>query len=169
MEVESALSLARNLQKDINNIVGPPEEGVRIASGIIPPSMVKGTRGYLEKLTTQINGTYKYGWYDAFLMLSRRLIETLLIETFEAKDLAEKIKDDSGNYLKLNDLISAALQEKSLSLSQKTKKTLPKLRDLANSSAHTRRFNARRSDADQIVSGLRIAVEDLLYLSELKK
>lgn len=66
-------------------------------------AMVRGTRGYLEKLAHQINGTYANAWYDACAVMIRRFVETLIIEAYEAHGIEANIKDGSGDFFFLRD------------------------------------------------------------------
>ena len=130
--------------------------------------MVKGTRGYIEKIVNQINGTYEKGWYDACAVMIRRLIETLIIEVYECNNLSHKIKKTTGDFLYLNDLIDKIISEKSWNIGRNTKHSLPKLKNIGDKSAHSRRFNARRWDIDKIIDDLRTVTEELIYLAKLK-
>ena len=77
--------------------LGPPEEGLRAASQrVIPMSIVRATRGYIERIANQANGAYDNGWYDACAVMIRRLLETLIIEAFEHEQIADKIKNSAG-------------------------------------------------------------------------
>src|SRR5688500_5047390 len=71
---------------------------------ILPHSLFRNTRGYLEKISFQINATYEVASYDACAVMIRRLVEVLLIECFEAKGRAHIITNHSGDYLYLQDL-----------------------------------------------------------------
>ena len=74
-------------------------------------ALVRNTRGYIEKVSHQINGSYQHGWYDASSVMIRRLMETLIIECYEAHSLESKINDGDGNHLFLKDLIARFLTE----------------------------------------------------------
>lgn len=135
---------------------------------VIPMSIIKGTRGYIEKVALQANGCYEYGWFDACAVMIRRVIETLIIECFEYHKIVEKIKDSNGNYFLLKDLINACLNENTWTLGRNTKKALPIIKDIGDLSAHNRRYLANKSDIDKIREGLRVTVEELVHLSKLK-
>ena len=109
-----------------------------------------------------MNGCFREGWYDACAMMMRRLVEIAIIESFEHKNIASKIKDASGNSFQLTELIDRALAEPTLKLSRNTKAELPKLRNLGHRSAHGRYFTAQRSDIEKIEDGVRVVVEKLL-------
>ncbi|WP_260411490.1 hypothetical protein [Pseudomonas glycinae] len=161
--------LISSIKSDCKDTLLPPENGLEaIGQPVIPFALVRSTRGYLEKITHQINGAYTNGWYDASAVMIRRLIETLIIETFESHNIASKIKNTSGDFFYLSDLISITLTETSWNLSRNSKQSLPKLKDIGDKSAHSRRYNAVRHDIDKIISDLRVAVQELIYLSGLK-
>ncbi len=80
--------------------------------GLFPLSILsQAGRGYLISVGRQMNGCFSQAWYDASAVMMRRLLEISLIEAFEAKGIAAKIKDAAGNYLQLSELISRALNE----------------------------------------------------------
>ncbi|NLE46319.1 MAG: DUF4145 domain-containing protein [Chloroflexi bacterium] len=134
----------------------------------MPVAVVRGTRGYLEKVTNQVNGSYERGWFDACAVMIRRLVETLIIESFEHYGTAAKIQDLNGDFLSLKDLINLTLAESGWNLSRNTKQALPKLKSVGDLSAHSRRYIANRQDIDKIAHDLRIVVQELVYLAGLK-
>ena len=161
-----------SLAKEIDGIAPkewlPPAEGTESKSqSIIFIPLVKGTRSYIEKIANQINGCYECGWFDACAVMIRRLLETLIIEVFEYYKIEAKIKKN-GDYVYLRDLINITLAETSWTLGRNTKNALPKLKDIGDKSAHSRRFNAIRNDIDELKSELRTVTQELLVLANLK-
>lgn len=131
--------------------------------GLFPLSLLStAKRGYLMTVGSQMNGAYGSGWYDAAAVMMRRLIEIAIIEAYEAKSIASKVKDPNGSYLQLTDLIKAALAEPMLPLSRNAKKVLPALRDVGHMSAHGRYYCAQKADLDLIRPGSRIVIEEFL-------
>lgn len=161
---------AQALQHEIGATLGPPEDAVRArdANALIPSALIRGTRGYLEKVANQANGAYSQGWYDASAVMVRRLLETLIIEAFEKHGRANEIKNSDGDFLYLRDLISRTASCTAWNLSRNTKQALPRLKDVGDKSAHSRRFNAIRNDLDVLRSDLRCVVEELLSLADLR-
>lgn len=105
----NALNAAKAIDQDIRKELGPPEEGLLAGTqSVIPRSLVRGTRGYIEKIANQANGCYENGWYDACAVLTRRLIETLIIEAHEKHGVAHKIKNTQGDFLYLREISSPA-------------------------------------------------------------
>lgn len=135
---------------------------------VLPHSLVAGTRGYIEIVARQINGTYENGWYDACAVMMRRLLETLIIECFECHNISNTIKNKQGDFLHLKDLIVKILDEESWNLGRNAKRALSHLKDLGDQSAHSRRFNAIREDIDKVIPEFRTVSQELIYLARLK-
>jgi hypothetical protein len=164
-----ALSIAKNIQRDAPINYVPPSEGTKPQNQhVLPHAMVSGTRGYIEKVVFQINGSYENGWFDSCAVMMRRLVETLIIECFETYGIDYRIKNSDGEFFHLSDLVSKMLSEPNWNLGRDTKKTLPKLKQLGDRSAHNRRYNAHREDIDKVLADFRLACQELLYLARLK-
>ena len=99
----------------------------------------------------------------------RRLVETLIIEAFGKHGIADKIKNSSGDFLYLRDLIGLTLSERSWNLSRNTKQALPRLKDIGDKSAHNRRFIAQRGDLQPLLADIRSVLRELVLISELKR
>jgi hypothetical protein len=169
MSFRNILATAQAIRAELATQVGPPEEGLpSVTQTVIIMSLVRGTRGYIEKIANQINGAYENGWYDACAVMLRRLIETLIIETFEHHNIAGNIQNVSGDFLYLRDLIDKMLAETTWNLSRNTKQALPKLKNIGDKSAHSRRFVAQRGDLQPLLADIRTVVQELVYLANLK-
>ncbi len=99
--------------------------------------------------------------------MCRRLLEMLIIEVYEWRNQSAQLRGADGNLHMLNGLIGVVERDQSLGLSRNGLKGLKDFKSLGDLSAHNRRFNAQASDVDRVRSGLRIAVEELLHLSNL--
>jgi hypothetical protein len=166
---KTALDAAKRIQEDVPKRGTPPDEGlVSESQQVIPFSIVRNTRGYLEKVANQVNGCYENGWFDACAVMVRRLVETLIIEAFEQHGIAHKIKDSSGDFLPLKDLVNLTRSEPTWNLARSTKRGLPKLKSVGDLSAHSRRYVAHRQDIEKIIDDLRVVVQELVYLAGLK-
>lgn len=132
--------------------------------GLFPLAiLVQANRGYLVTIGRQMNGCFSQGWHDACAVMMRRLIEVSIIEAFEHKAIAQKIKGADGNYIHLTDLVARALAEPTLPLSRNVKRLLPQLRDVGHMSAHGRYFLARKDDLEKVQQGCRVVVEEFLH------
>jgi hypothetical protein len=170
MSVRNIFATAQAIHAEVQTQVGPPEEGLAAGTqSVILTSLVRGTRGYIEKVANQINGTYENGWYDACAVMLRRLIETLIIEAFEHHGIAHKIQNSAtGDFFFLRDLVAATLNESAWNLGRNARQALPKLKDIGDKSAHSRRFTAQRGDIQPLLSDIRTVVQELIYLANLK-
>ena len=129
--------------------------------------LAQARRGYISAIGRQMNGCCASGWRDACAVMMRRLLEIVLIEAFEHKGVANKIKDPNDNYVQLSQLVGFALAEPSFALSRNAKQALPKLRDAGHLSAHGRHFLAAPEDIDRVQKDCRVVLEELLHLAEL--
>lgn len=126
---------------------------------------------YIQRIAVQVNGCYERGWYDSGAVMTRRLVETLIIECFEKHGLEANIKNTDGNYVHLGELISRFLAG-TWHISRNTKTSLPKLKDIksvGDLSAHNRRFLATRRDIDRFADELRVVVQELIYIAGMGK
>ena len=166
---QHVLSLGKALQTSVRDVLGPSEEGLHSREQyVLPMSVVRNTRGYIEKVANQINGTFENGWYDASAVMIRRLLETLIIEAFEAHRIANKIKNHAGDFFYLRELIKLTLAELEWNLGRNVKAALPGLKDVGDKSAHSRRFVAHRKDIERLIPDLSVCVQELIYLAGLK-
>jgi hypothetical protein len=167
---KTLLDTTRRIQQEVPKRGRPRDDGARPdTEQVLPHSLFRNTRDYIERIVFQINGTYEHGWFDACAVMIRRLVETLIIETFEAQGAAQKIKNLNGDFLHLADLVNATLAEGSWNLSRNTKQALKDLKDVGDKSAHSRRFVAHRWDIDSLRSGLRVATQELIALAGLQR
>jgi hypothetical protein len=92
----------------------------------------------------------------------RKITETLIIELYESKGIQSKIKNGNGDYFHLSELIKSLTNEPSWKLTKIVKENLPKIKLLADSSVHSKRFSAKKPDIDEIKINVRIAFEELI-------
>ncbi|MBI4429507.1 MAG: hypothetical protein HY562_10355 [Ignavibacteriales bacterium] len=137
------------------------------SDSILPTNLFTNTRGYIEKVVLQINASYDSGLYDCCTVMCRRLLETLIIEVYEAKGFADDLKGSDGHYKMFSGLLAQLEKEKRFNLSRNSLEGLKNFKRLGDESAHNRRFNARKEDIDRIRDGMRVAAEDLLHLANL--
>src|SRR5262249_7941308 len=122
-----------------------------------------------ERVLLQANGTYEHQWYDACSVMIRRLVETLIIEVYEAKNRADEIKGTDGNFLMLSHLVDRITADPTFHLGRETKRGLPLIKSLGDRSANNRYFIAKQPDIDKVTHDLRVIVEELLNLAGIQK
>lgn len=154
------------LNEQFENFTGPHLPAP--SDSVLPRELFFDTRGYLERVVTQINASYDNALFDCCAVMLRRIAETLIIEVYEHEGREDELKDNSGNYYFFSGLLNHIKSDKSISLSRNTKKGLDDFKRLGDASAHNRRYNAIQDDVDRVRDGLRLASEELLALSGLR-
>ena len=150
LHAEYALGVAKQIQGDIDEILKPPLEGTKPRTyQLVDFHSVNGTRGYIEKIVDQVNGTCEKAWYDACSVMLRRLIETLIIEFHINHEIDCNVKVNN-EFIPLDKLIEAAKMESKLSLTGPSKRVLPKIKNLGDKSAHSPTFNAKRTNIEKL-------------------
>jgi hypothetical protein len=139
------------------------------SNSVLPLELVGDTRQYIERVVLQLNVSYENGSFDCCAVMCRRLLETLIIEAYEAANRAEELKGNDGHFMMFSGLLNKLEKDKAFSLGRNSLQGLRDFKALGDLSAHNRRFNARADDIDRIRPGLRVATEELLTLAGLSK
>lgn len=155
------------LQGQFPGIASHSEE-IESTDCILPCSLYENTRGFIELLSRQINASYEYNIFDGCAVLMRRLVEILLILSYEHNHIDSEIQDGNGQYLPLERIIANAKNHSTLRLARDSKVMLDELRNLGNFAAHKIYFNCRRPDLQRVISNYRATVEELLYKSGIR-
>lgn len=134
---------------------------------LLETSLFCGHAYYLDKLILQANKCYEEKCYDACATMLRRILEILLIKSYEHFGIEQAIKDSNGNYFLLEGICNEAINNTTLNLSRKKNK-LNEMRDLGNYAAHRITYNTTKRDIDNLKTDLRVLLEELLYKSGLK-
>jgi hypothetical protein len=129
-----------------------------------PLELFSNTRGYLETIASQAAGCYDQGLYDACSVMTRKLLEVLIIEAFERHKMSAKIKNSGGNFFYLSDLIDIFKAETAWNIGRNAKNSMPNLKKMGDLSAHNRRYIARQTDVDKLKDDLRIVLEELIHI-----
>ena len=150
------------------SFVSNKTEEITTNDTILPDTLVQSTRGYIENLSKQINASYNQNIFDGCAILMRRLLEILLIHSYEAVGLDSQITENGG-FRNLSFIINLICSTKPFSLSKDSLEILNSFRQLGNFSAHRIQYNAKRRDIDNIKLQYRMTIEELLYASKIKK
>jgi hypothetical protein len=144
-DLRAAIEAAGNRQKANNPFITPE---------ILKP-------GVYRKVLEEANRCFNESCQNACAAMLRRLVESLIIEAFEAHKIEAKIKNSAGEYLELKALIGKATAEPDLKLSRNTKNALPNLKFLGDLSVHSRRNLVRDDDLKGVQNDARVAMEEL--------
>jgi hypothetical protein len=140
---------------------------VEVEDQIIPSEWVLGTRTYLEKIVHQINGSYQFGFYDACAVLSRRLMESLIIETYVSRRRHQEIQID-GVFIGLEGLINHITTDSSIPLNRSSYRTMLAVKEIGDVAAHDRTYIIRDNDIDDQKQKYRRLISELLDLSSIR-
>ena len=136
---------------------------------VIPTQLFDDVPQYIRSLCKQINASYENNLYDCTAVIMRRLLEVLLVLSYQNCDLESEIMDKSGNWhVTLDKMIKNAEQNPKLSLSSNTKKDMSLFKDLGNYSAHKIWYNCTQKDIQPNITKYRVIIEELLYKAGLK-
>ncbi len=150
----------------------PDNLGLVVPSPEVPPHVVayeplRGRRQYLENLARQINGCYQLGYYDGCAVMSRRLMECLLILAFNEQGHAQTILNPSGDPQPLAELISLAASGQYIRLARGSGAVLSKVKELGDRAAHHPTYNTRRQDIDNLSVGYAALISELAHLADV--
>jgi hypothetical protein len=135
---------------------------IKASNSLYPISIFENTKGYLIQFANEACSCYDLGLYNSCLFMLRKITETLIIELYESKGIETKIKNANSDYFQLSELIKSVTNEPSWKLTKIVKENLPKIKLLADSSVHSKRFSAKKPDLDGLKTNLRIAFEELI-------
>jgi len=155
--------LLAKTREQIEKEVAVPAE-ITPSDSLYPLVIFGKTPSYLRAFAEEASACYDFGLYNSCLFMLRKICEILIIELFESKGIETKIKTPKGDYVQLSDLIKSAISEGTWKLSKIVKENLPKIKLLADSSVHSKRFRARKTDIDPMKTDLRIVFEELITL-----
>jgi hypothetical protein len=140
---------------------------VQVKGEYLPPEWTAGTRKYLEQLVRQINGCYEAGFYDACGTLCRRLMESLIIESYVTAGRAHEIQKN-GVFVTLDAIVTAITSDKVMSLSRNTPATMRDVKTVGDTAAHDRTFITPKLDLDDIRLRYRHMIQELLRKAGIK-
>jgi hypothetical protein len=155
--------ISRTYEVQLAKLVGKHIRSA-VSNNLFPIEILKDTRGYVIKVAEQAIIAYDHGIYDACFVMTRKLLEILIIELFEKNKIETKIKNTTGDFYYLSDLIDKLMVESLWNLTRNTKQSLPAIKKVGDLSAHNRRFIAKQPDVDKIKGDLRIVIQELVIL-----
>lgn len=163
LNTKSGYILLAKTRQQIEIEIETPAE-ITPSDSLYPLVIFERTPSYLKAFAEEASACYDFGLHNSCLFMLRKICEILIIELFESKGIEAKIKTPKLDYFQLSDLIKAAVTEGSWKLSKIVKENLPKIKLLADSSVHSKRFRARKTDIDPMKTDLRIVFEELITL-----
>jgi len=156
--------IQRTFKLKLDDRFGAPVLPTKVTSDFFPIDLLLNTRGYLVIVANQALASYNNGIYDGCSVLTRKLIEILIIECFEKYSIEKLIKKPDGSFCFLSDLIAELLKDPKWNITRNARQAFPKIKKIGDLSAHNRRYIACKADLDTIKDDLRIAIGELIYL-----
>lgn len=140
---------------------------IKVSGAVLPGDVLAGTRGYLEQLAHQINGTYDSGFFDACAVLCRRLMESLVIEVYVHLGRHHEIQQN-GMFVSLDRLLAHIKGDRSIALGRTTPKTMDDAKQLGDAAAHDRTYITPQVDIDDVKTRYRKMIVELLRLAGIR-
>lgn len=154
---------------DIKQWKNDDPERIEQAGTIIPDVITNDLPKYIQSLIQQINASYENKLFDCCAVIMRRLLEVLLVLSYQNQEIESDIMDKSGDrHITLDKMIKNAEQNSKLALSSSTKKGMMIFKDLGNYSAHKIWYNCTKQDIEPHVFEYRAIIEELIYKAGLK-
>lgn len=138
---------------------------IKAGESIIPKSLFERASTNIATLCSEINASYENNLFDCCAVMMRRLVEILLILTFEKAGRADEIKDSNGRYPNFDRLIDVVGKEKGIAFTPATKKDLQLVKNIGNNSAHKIWYVCTKTDLDEIRAPFRLLIQEFLILS----
>lgn len=136
---------------------------------VLPTVLFDSLAPNLQSLCKQINASYENNLFDCAAVMMRRLLEGLLVLSYQNLGIESEITDKSGTrHITFDKIIKNAEQNVALALSSNTKKELSRFKDLGNYSAHKIWYNCTQQDIMPHMLKYRVIIEELLYKAGLK-
>ncbi len=136
---------------------------------ILPDALFADLSLNIQTLCKQINASYENNLYDCTAVMMRRLLESLLVLSYQKAGIEKEIIDKSGNHhITLDKIIKNAEQNTILALSSNTKKDMCLFKDLGNYSAHKIWYNCIQQDIKFNALKYRVIIEELMYKAGIK-
>ncbi len=154
------------LDQTYNALIGA--KIAEVEGAVLPNDLTAGTRMYLERLSHQINGSYEYGFYDACGVLCRRLMESLIVETYIGANRHSEIQNN-GTFIGLERLIVHIKQDRAIPLGRGTADSMEKVKEVGDTAAHDRTYITKQVDIDDLKTKYRKLITELLSLSGIRK
>ncbi|SJZ52714.1 hypothetical protein [Anaerorhabdus furcosa] len=158
-------------EQEINNWDNKRNETeVNYTDCILPTTLFENCPTYIAKVCKQINCSFDNNLFDCTAVMMRRLLEILLILTFQKFDIENEILNQDGTcHIVLDKIIKNAQNSKIINLSASSKKDMEKYKTLGNFSAHKIWYNCTEPDIRTNILHFRVLIEELMYKSAIKE
>lgn len=155
--------------KDVRSWSEKDSMEVEQSGSVLPDALFNKLPQNVQSLCKQINASYEKNLFDCTAVMMRRLLESLLVLSYQRTGIEAEITDKSGmHHVSLDKMIKNAEQNATLALSSNTRKDMMLFKDLGNYSAHKICYNCTQGDIKPHVLKYRVIIEELMYKAGLK-
>jgi len=141
----------------------------QVTGSVLQPELTASTRPYIERMALQINGAYEAGWYDASMVICRRLMESLIIEVYVSRERHSEIQTAEGTFFTLENLVTHLIEDQSMPLSRGVSKGMNYIKKVGDRAAHDRFYLTTKPDIDEKRPEIRSVITELIHLSGVRK
>lgn len=132
---------------------------------IFPQDLSDAIQGhYIKSMMRQINTSYNSANYDCVAVMVRRLMESLIIETYVFVGRDSEIKNKRVFYM-LDGLINKIINDHKIILSRDMPKNMQIIKGLGDTAAHDRNYITTKPDIDDNKTKFRKVIIELLKQS----
>src|SRR6478735_619408 len=124
---------AGRLDQEYLQLLDEPLESA--GTEFLPGSLFSASRGYMQKTVVQANLSFEHRLFDCCAVMTRRLLETLLIDLYELHGKQDELKGQDGHYLMFSGLLGVVESANAFHLGRATLDTLKKFKLLVELSA----------------------------------
>ncbi|ADU26510.1 hypothetical protein [Ethanoligenens harbinense] len=154
--------------EDINHWGDEDSISIEQDGTVLPSSIFENLSQNIQSLCKQINASYENNLFDCTAVMMRRLLEGLLVLSYQNLGVEKEITEKNGRHLTLDKIIKNAEQNTELALSANTRKDMAIFKDLGNYSAHKIWYNSTQQDIKPHILKYRVIIEELMYKAGLK-
>lgn len=155
--------------KDVRSWSEEDSVEVEQIGSILPDSLFDNLSPNVQSLCKQINASYEKNLFDCSAVMMRRLLEILLVLSYQKAGIETEITNSSGtHHVSLDKIIKNAEQNSTLALSSNTRNDMMLFKDLGNYSAHKIWYNCTQGDIKPHILKYRVIIEELMYKAGLK-
>lgn len=155
--------------KDVRSWSEDDSIEVKQLGSVLPDALFDKLPPNVQSLCKQINASYENNLFDCTAVMMRRLLESLLVLSYQKAGIEVEITDKSGtHHVSLDKMIKNAEQNTTLALSSNTRKDMMLFKDLGNYSAHKIWYNCTQGDIKPHILKYRVIIEELMYKAGLK-
>jgi len=154
--------------EDINHWGDEDSISIEQDGTILPSSIFENLSQNIQSLCKQINASYENNLFDCTAVMMRRLLEGLLVLSYQNFGVEKEITEKNGRHSTLDKIIKNAEQNTELALSANTRKDMAIFKGLGNYSAHKIWYNSTQQDIKPHILKYRVIIEELMYKAGLK-